>query len=220
MSYFIFICIPTPYDEDSKTYNMDEIDCTLFLLSELKYKGVILLKSTVLPEYCQVTNNNYSTLNIINNPEFLSASTAEYDFAHQEHIILGYTEQSKPVITVVEAFYKAIFPNALISTTNSATSAITKLACNSFYATKVQFFTEIYLICEKMNINFDEVKNLMLHNKWINPKHTNIPGNDGQISFGGSCLPKDINAFNHFMSVHNSPNNVLDAVIMERNFMR
>ena len=216
----IYICIPTPYDECIKQYNMDEIDNTLFLLSEMKYKGIILLKSTVLPDYCETINNNYSNLYIINNPEFLSADTAEFDFENQEHIIIGYTDKSKQIITVVEEFYKMIFPKALISTTCSTTSAITKLACNSFYATKVQFFTEIFLICEKMNISYNEVKSLMINNKWINPKHTNVPGNDGQISFGGACLPKDINAFNHFMNKNNSPHNVLDSVIMERNYMR
>ena len=217
---FIFICIPTPYDERMKQYDMDELDTTLFLLAEMKYKGIILIKSTVLPDYGQVTNNRYPKLNILHNPEFLSAATANYDFEHQEHIILGYTDQSERMITTVEKFYKTLFPKALISTTDATTSAMTKLALNSFYATKVQFFSEIFLLCEKTNINYNEVKNLMLNNKWINPKHTQVPGHDGHISYGGMCLPKDINALHQYMCANDTPHQVLDAVIAERNLMR
>ena len=43
----------------------------------------------------------YKDLNIIYNPEFLSAKTANEDFINQQHIILGYTEQSKESVSLV-----------------------------------------------------------------------------------------------------------------------
>jgi nucleotide sugar dehydrogenase len=216
----LYICIPTPYIDNIKTYNMDEMDNTLFLLNELKYRGIILIKSTVLPDYCEKVNNTFPALKIIHNPEFLSAATAIKDFAEQSHIILGYTENTKNIVDNVVLFYNMLFPNALISINNSTTSALTKLACNSFYATKVQFFTEIYSLCNKIGVDFNDVKDLMLNNNWINPMHTTVPGSDGQISFGGACLPKDINALNQFIIANNSYNSVLEAVIKERNSMR
>jgi len=199
---------------------MDEMDSTLFLLYELKYTGIILIKSTVLPNYCENINNTFPALKIMHNPEFLSATTAIQDFASQSHIILGYTKQSQQSIGAVEAFYNALFPTALISINTANTSAVTKLACNSFYATKVQFFTEIFLLCNKLQVDFNTVQKQMLNNTWINPMHTNVPGSDGQISFGGACLPKDINALSQFMRENTSYNSVLEAVIQERNIMR
>jgi UDP-glucose 6-dehydrogenase len=74
-----------------------------------------------------------------------------------------------------------------------------KIFCNCFYATKIQFFTEIYLLCEKTGCDYNVVKNMMLGNGWINPMHTNVPGNDGNISYGGYCFPKDTNALNEYM---------------------
>jgi nucleotide sugar dehydrogenase len=219
-SDILYICIPTPYVDSTKSYNMDEIDSTLFLLNELNYTGIILIKSTVLPDYCENINNTYSALKIIHNPEFLSAATAIKDFAEQAHIILGYTARSKDICNKAADFYKELFPRALISINNSTTAALTKLACNSFYAAKVQFFTEIFLLCDKIDIDYNAVKQLMLNNNWINPMHTTVPGSDGQISFGGACLPKDINALNQFMLSHESANSVLEAVIKERNIMR
>ena len=216
----IYICLPTPYVESRQTYNTDELDNTLYLLNELKYTGIILIKSTVLPLYCETMNNTFPALTIIHNPEFLSANTAVQDFSEQTHIILGYTKYSQPSTAIVESFYKTLFPQALISITTASTSAMTKLACNSYYATKVQFFTEIFLLCNKIQVEFHDVKDLMLNNHWINPMHTNVPGRDGRISFGGACLPKDIKALSQFMQTQNSCNGVLEAVIQERNTMR
>lgn len=219
-AYIVYICIPTPYDDTKKSYNMNELDNTLCILNEMNYRGVILIKSTVLPTYCEEVNNKYKQLIIMHNPEFLSASTAEKDFMEQKHIIIGYTLQSQPFFPVVQDFYRLLFPEAQISINNSNTVALTKLACNSFYATKVQFFTELFLLCERTDIKYNEVVEMMLHNGWINPMHTEVPGKDGKISFGGACLPKDISALNQHMILNNTSNGVLDAVINERNSMR
>ena len=216
----IYISIPTPYDDTKKSYNMNEIDTILYILNELNFRGIILIKSTVLPNYCEETNNTYKQLIIMHNPEFLSASTAEKDFIEQKHIIIGYTLQSYPFLSVVQDFYRLLFPEAQISIHNSNTVALTKLACNSFYATKVQFFTELFLLCERTNINYNDVAEMMINNGWINPMHTEVPGKDGKISFGGACLPKDISALNQHMILNNTSNGVLDAVINERNSMR
>jgi len=215
-----FICLPTFYDAEKKTYNMTELDKTLLLFSNQGYKGILLIKSTVLPEYCSKMNNVYPNLYIIHNPEFLSARSAVEDFSNQKHIILGYTKQSEESIATVLDFYKAMFPLALVSIYSSEEASITKLACNSFYAIKVQFFTELYLLCNTLNISFENVKYMMLNNGWINPQHTSIPGHDGQLSFGGACLPKDIAALNELMQYLQVPRKVIDAAITERNELR
>jgi UDPglucose 6-dehydrogenase len=217
----LYICVPTPYEESIQTYNMKELDLTLALLADQNYKGIILIKSTVLPTYCAIMNNQYPQLVIVHNPEFLSAATAVADFATQKHIILGHTEQSEQAaIQVVKEFYTTLFPSAVLSVTTSIISALVKLGCNSFYATKVQFFTELFLLCEKMEVDYTVVKTLMLNNQWINPMHTTVPGPDKQVSFGGACLPKDVSALNQFMHSNVTPHKVLDAVITERHTMR
>ena len=219
VSDLIFICLPTNIKDDNQ-YEMTEINITMMLLEKQKYTGLVIIKSTVLPKYCSFINNLYPSLKIINNPEFLSSKTAVEDFANQKHIILGYTIQSKDYINIVKDMYLELFPNAIISITSSEESALTKLACNSFYATKVQFFTELYLLANKLNLDYDNVRDLMLKNDWINPMHTKVPGNDGHISFGGACLPKDIRALSKFMNNYEVSNLVLDAVIKDNNLTR
>ena len=216
----IYLCLPTLYDETRRTYAMDELDSTLRILADMEYSGVILVKSTVLPGYCQEKNTAYPRLTIMHNPEFLTARTAAADFKAQGHIILGYTTESKPRAPWVESFYADLFPAATISVHSAATSALTKLAANSFYATKVQYFTELYLLCLRTGIDYETVKDLLLENGWINPMHTAVPGPDGEISFGGACLPKDISALNEYAAGLDQPHAVMAAVISERNVLR
>ena len=199
---------------------MIEIDSTIRQLNESNYTGLIIIKSTVMPDYCTKINQEYPKLKIISNPEFLSARTAVNDFANQTHIIIGYTEFSKNSIDLIRNMYNSLFPMAKISVTTTEEAAMVKLGCNSFYATKIQYFTELYLLCEKMKIDYNSVKDMMLENGWINPMHTIVPGTDGLISFGGMCLPKDICALNEFMKTHDSNNLVLSAVIEDREKMR
>jgi UDP-glucose 6-dehydrogenase len=216
----IFICLPTLYEEELKSYDMSAIDDILLDLSFFNYKGIIVIKSTILPSYLSTMNKIYPDLRMCHNPEFLSASTAVDDFAKQNHIVLGFTALVGNWRDTIRDFYETLFPFAKISVTTSECSALMKLACNSFYATKVQYFTELFLLCEKMHIPYTEVKTLMLKNDWINPMHTQVPGSDGQVSFGGSCLPKDLAALNAFVSELESPHKVLQSVIDERKLMR
>ena len=71
-----------------------------------------------------------------------------------------------------------------------------------------------------MGCDYNIVKNLMLKNKWINPMHTDVPGPDGKMSYGGYCFPKDTNALLYHMKRENTPHLVLQATVDERNEMR
>lgn len=216
----IFVCLPTPYVANTKNYDMTEISDTIFQLNQLGYRGSIVIKSTVLPNYCWMINTVYPQLAIFNNPEFLSAKTAVQDFADQRNIILGYTKWSAARVAGLCVFFSTTFPLAEITIVRSEEASLVKLACNAFYATKVQFFTELYLCCQKLQINFDDVRNLMVGNGWIHPQHTRVPGPDKQISFGGACLPKDVAAFNGFLERENLMHGVLQSVQTEQALMR
>jgi len=95
-----------------------------------------------------------------------------------------------------------------------------KITCNSFYACKIQFFTEIKLFCDQQGISYDNVKDLIIKNGWVNPMHLEVPGHDGKISFGGACLPKDIQCLNSLLEEHHIDNKVINAVVEENKKMR
>lgn len=219
---FTFLCLPTQFDTTKSDYCLDAIHETLEYFSKEKYNGILILKSTVLPGTTEDLSVQYN-LNLIHNPEFLTARTASIDFTNQAHMVLGMTNRVSGQIleqSGIHAFIFTNWPSVSLSICTSKESESMKLFLNSFYAIKVQFFTELYLLCNKMQIDYEIVKQMMLNNNWIHPMHTNVPGPDGQISYGGLCFPKDTMALESFMTKQNSPSMVLSATINERNKMR
>ena len=219
-SKLIFLALPTKFSKINKEYDKSSIEEICEKLSKNNYKGLVVIKSTVEPKTCEFLANKFN-LKIFHNPEFLSLKTAFKDFHNQSHIVIGITSKcSTNKLNLLTKFYEKYYKNASISICKSVESESMKLFCNCFYAIKIQFFTELFLLCQKNGTDFNKVKSLMLKNKWINPMHTIIPGLDGNISYGGFCFPKDTNALNEYMIKYNSFNNILNSCIYERDLMR
>ena len=87
--------------------------------------------------------------------------------------------------------------------------------CNSFYASKIMIFNELYNLCRKINVKYDKVLDLMLKNGWINEMHTKVPGTDKMLAYGGMCFPKDTKALRLFMEKMGSSSKILSSVISE-----
>tara|TARA_B100002019_G_C21214226_1_gene571080 strand:+ start:63 stop:890 length:828 start_codon:yes stop_codon:yes gene_type:complete len=215
-----FLALPTPFSYEENKYDKKAIETVCKDLEKNNYNGLVVLKSTVEPE----TTNNLSlkyNLKMVHNPEFLTARTAFEDFHNQDHIVLGKgINCSDEDLNILKKFYKKYYPLAAISLCNSIESESMKSFVNCFYSVKIQFFNELYLLCQKNNSDYNKVKELMLKNGWINPMHTDVPGPDGKLSYGGLCFPKDTNALSRYMNEKEVPNKVLNAVIEERNEMR
>lgn len=220
-SDILFLCLPTQFDENTKSYDKSIIVNVLNDLDKNNYNGLVVIKSTVEPTTTDNLQEKNPKLKLFHNPEFLSAKTAYEDFHHQSHIVLGKSDKcSHSDLLLLEEFYHNYYPDAKISLCSATESESMKIYLNCFYSVKIQFFNELYLLCNKTKTNYNNVLDLMLKNNWINPMHTKVPGNDGKLSYGGYCFPKDTNALLHFMKSMDSPCKVLEASIKERNTMR
>ena len=220
----MFLCLPTQYSSETGEYDKSSIIDVLKELVTHKYTGLVVLKSTVEPETTVMLYNMFKDqchINLLHNPEFLTAKTALHDFHNQGHIVLGkHIDCKQELVDKLEQLYKLHYPNADISQCDSNESECMKIFVNNFYASKIQLFNEYYTLCKKSNIDYDNVKELMLKNKWINPMHTNVPGTDGKLSYGGYCFPKDTLALCNHMKRKETPCKVIEAVIKERDEMR
>lgn len=214
----LFLCLPTLIDGDTKKYDMSAIEEVCGKLSD--YKGLVVLKSTVETGMTQDLGKRYG-LRIIHNPEFLNARTSHMDFELQDHIVLGFNDSTSKIENdVLINFYKKYFPDAEMSTMTSDESETMKLFCNTFYAVKVQVFSEFYLYCKKVGLNYKTVLRSMMMNELISPEHTDIPGEDKKLSFGGACLPKDITATNTLFKEKGVDGAVIDACVVESKKIR
>ena len=220
-SNIMFICVPTNFDNVTKEYNKKNLYESIEYLSKNNYQGIVVNKSTVEPLTINNLSCKYSNIKLVNNPEFLSSDTAFEDFHNQKHIILGKTKNIKEEdFNKINNFYKTNYQDAEISICSDTESEYIKIFCNTFYAVKIQFFNELYLSCNQNNCNYDLIKNTMIKNGWINKMHTDVPGKDGKISYGGMCFPKDTNALLNFLKNQNTPYKLIESCIEERNQLR
>ena len=206
-SDYIFICLPTPMNDDGSC-NTKIIDLVLEELNDNCNKFVII-KSTIPPGTSKSFSDRYKNIKIIYNPEFLTESNYLEDFKTQNRIILGGISK---YVNNVKTLYLDFFPNAKIVFTTYEESEMIKYFTNTFLATKVSFANEIYSLCEKMNISYDIVVENVLLDKRIGNSHFNVPGPDGKIGFGGSCLPKDLKAMINLFKSQKINSEILESV--------
>ena len=86
-----------------------------------------------------------------------------------------------------------------------------KYFINTFLAVKVSFANEMKQICESAGLDYDDVRRLALFDNRIGKSHLMVPGPDGELGFGGTCFPKDINALISFAKENNIDPIVLQA---------
>jgi nucleotide sugar dehydrogenase len=194
----IFICVPTPMFEDGEcdTRIVEAVIEDIAKEAEFQNRDIItIIKSTVPPGTTDKLNGLSNKIGVVFSPEFLTEANATSDFENQTRIVLGidYMEHIKPV----KDMFITAFPKADIILINSKEAEMTKYTTNLFLATKVSFFNDIYSLCDKLEINYDNVIEATMHDSRIGKSHYDVPGHDGDRGFGGHCFPKDINAILH-----------------------
>lgn len=184
----LFLCLPTPYVANYG-FDLSAILENCKLLQGASYRGILVIKSTMEPGSTNKLAKQFPYLRFCHNPEFLTARTAFEDFDNQEHIVVGRVDDDDLTAAgLVSALYERLYPDALISICTSTESESMKMFANNFYAMKVQIFNEFYFLCQKTGADYENVKELMMRNGWINPMHTIVPGTDGKPSYGGACV--------------------------------
>ena len=206
----IFVCVPTPMREDGSC-SIDIVKQVLNDLDSYSRKHEVIIKSTIPPGTSSYFENKYTNLNIIFNPEFLTEANFYDDFMKQDRIILAGKN-----LSIAEDLYQKNFPQAEIIKLKYGEAEMVKYFSNSFLALKVSFANEIYSLCYKLNIDYDQVIKAATKDKRIGTSHLSVPGPDGKKGFGGSCFPKDMNALLAVFENNDVESIVLKAV-WERN---
>lgn len=217
----LFLALPTLFEAELQDYDISALQETCSYLHDHGYKGLVVIKSTVTPGTTNCIASANPSLRLVHNPEFLSAATAARDFHLQRHIILGvHARVEGRAAESLRAWYGKHYPAATVSTCTCTESEMVKMGCNTFYSVKIQYFNELYALCQAHHVDFKRVRDMMLRNDWIHPMHTKVPGPDGQLSYGGACFPKDTQALAAHMGRRGCPRQVLLAAICERDSMR
>lgn len=196
-SDIFFFCVPTP-DKDGKI-DLTIMESAIKEFSKLcKNKNeyfLVVIKSTIIPTTTEkviipliekYSDKKVGTdFGICFNPEFLRDKYALEDFINPDRIVIGgYDKRSGDILEELYASFKCpIIRSDLI------TSEMTKYANNCFYATKISFFNEMHMMCQKIGADSNVIRKVVQLDKFYGTH----PWEHGH-SFGGKCLPKDLNA--------------------------
>jgi len=217
-SEIIFICLPTPMNEDGSCDTSIVEDGVRNVVACANKKKTIVLKSTVLPGTTQKLADLYPNHVLVFNPEFLTERNFINDFVNQDRIVLGfaYGKGGATSVRLIDLYHQFIKkqPGAkgILKTCPSGVAEMLKYVSNCFLATKVAVFNEFKEICDAEKIDYDLLLDLLKEDSRIGKTHMEVPGPDGKCGFGGSCFPKDLNALIAFARVRGIEPIVLDSV--------
>jgi len=178
----IFVCVPTPTDDS----NYEVLTNVLDQIFATNYTGIVVVKSTVLPDYLV-------SYNVVYNPEFLSRATANEDFINPPMVILGGNVDKTKQLADIYRKYSDVNMDKVVFT-DIKTASLAKYCMNSFYATKVTFMNQMYDVAQQLGVKWSHVTSILANHPWMGSHHFQVPGPDGERGFGGPCLPKDTEA--------------------------
>ena len=196
----IFVCVPTPMNKDGSCHTdivesvikeIDEVSMGWNEVYRKDNKPIIVIKSTVPPGTTDRLHRKYKGVDVIFNPEFLTEMNFLEDFKNQSRIILGGIRRGTNKLRQI---YSRVFPHATIVKTSATYAEMVKYFVNCFLATKVSFANEMKIVCDKIGIDYDKVVEYATYDERLGKSHWAVPGPDGDLGFGGHCLPKDTQA--------------------------
>ncbi len=123
---------------------------------------------------------------VASNPEFLREGSAVEDFMKPDRVVLGV--ESAKAEKILREIYRPVKTHIVVTNINSA--EIIKHASNSFLATKISFANALSQICDKVGADILKVAEGMGFDKRIGKSFL-----QAGIGYGGSCFPKDVDAF-------------------------
>ena len=215
----LFVCVPTPIAEDGSC-DTTIAKNVLTELNRLQYKGVCVIKSTIIPDYLHEFKKGFD-LKIVYNPEFLTEANAFDGFVNPNFQILGGKWKD---CEVVEKAYLRHSKVKIVPTfkTDLTTASLIKYTVNSWLATKVVFFNDLYNLHKSSSsmVSWEQFTDILKNDPRMGNSHMSVPGPDGLFGFGGHCFPKDTEALLHYARKKNLKLNILEKAVKTNSKIR
>ena len=188
------LCVGTPSERNGNLGLLQLRRAVGEIAAQLPRRGkrlVIAIRSTVFPGTCEEavlpSFAGYPEVRVASNPEFLREGSAVRDFFEPSLVVVG-ADDPAAARAVADLYAPLGMPPCLVSL---RAAEMIKYACNAFHAVKISFANEIGALCEKLEMDSQEVMTTLCRDVKLNVSPAYLkPG----FAFGGSCLPKDLRA--------------------------
>ena len=194
-SDIIFICVGTPTNINNDGADLSQIyNVTKDIRSNISKFKIIITKSTVPVttgdeiEKIILQKVPKKFFSVVSNPEFLREGEAIRDFIYPDRVIIG-TNDKKSNKILKNLYSPLISKGAKYLNTSRRAAELIKYASNAFLATKITFINELANLCEKIDVNIEDISIGMGLDKRIGGRFLRAGP-----AYGGSCFPKDTKA--------------------------
>ena len=213
-SDIIFICVGTPTKKGGSSADLSQVyKVAKEISSSINKFKIIITKSTVPVttgdevEKIIAKKNSKKKFSVVSNPEFLREGEAINDFTYPDRIVVG--SNDKKSNRILRSLYSPLISKgAQYLNTSRRAAELIKYASNAFLATKITFINEIANLCEKTDINIEDISIGMGLDKRIGSRFLRAGP-----AYGGSCFPKDTKAIISTADKFKSNLSVIKSVI-------
>ncbi len=194
-SDIIFLCVGTPTKKNNNGADLSQIFSAAKEISKSINKFKIIITKSTVPvttgdeiEKILLKKVNKNKFSVVSNPEFLREGEAIRDFIYPDRVVIGSNdEKSKKILK--NLYNPLISKGAKFISTNRRAAELIKYAANAFLATKITFINEIANLCEKTDIDVEDISIGIGLDKRIGSRFLRAGP-----AYGGSCFPKDTKA--------------------------
>ena len=191
-SDIIFICVGTPTKKNANNADLSQVyNVAKEISRSIKKFKIIITKSTVPvttgDEIEKIISKKVSKklFSVVSNPEFLREGDAIRDFTYPDRVVIG-TNNKKSNKILKNLYSPLISKGAKYVNTSRRAAELIKYASNAFLATKITFINELANLCEKINVNIEDISIGMGLDNRIGSRFLRAGP-----AYGGSCFPKD-----------------------------
>ena len=201
---YAFICVPTPIKGSDRAVgrklNTDIVDEACKKAFTRGGVSRIVIRSTIGPDQ---TSKYTKNMGAIIWPEFLRERhwKEDIDNADLPMVVGGYQ---------MDHFIKSVKCHKKIWAVKPEEAAMMKIARNAALAIKVDLANEFKNICDAWDMNYNTVAAFLSLDPNLGKTHWDVPGPDGMVGFGGTCLPKDLT---HTSSLCYNSDNILKVAV-------
>ena len=209
----VFITVGTPQSETGEA-DLSFVEAVAYeIATAIQTPTLVIEKSTVPVRTCDSLRKTLllngakpGLFSVASNPEFLREGTAVTDFLYPDRIVIGADDQFS--VSLLQEIYRPLtsgsyyrqadaipfahyaHAQAPVIVTNARSAELIKHASNAFLAMKISFINAVANISESVGADIQQVCAGVGADSRIGPKFLNAG-----IGYGGSCFPKDVQAF-------------------------
>lgn len=208
----VICCVSTPQSDDGSCDYSNVID----VLSDVPEHIPVLIKSTISLQAWSHIKEKFPNHTINFSPEFLRAISAIDDMRNLKYTIISH----RAGLTFWEGVFRSVYKNLIILTFPIEECIAIKYFENSFLATKLSFYNEMYDFCDAYNLNYESVRTGLGYDTRIGMDHTIVDPDKGYRGWGGHCFPKDTSALLKMAEIKSVGLNTLRAAVDYNNEIR